>query len=91
MPHQNATTLQVAASVLGALFWMIRNPNEGVRLPDSLPHEEIMELALPYLGPMISQPVDWLPLPSRDLAGEYSIADAKPWQFGQFHVNWRPE
>jgi homospermidine synthase len=91
VPGQNATTLQVAASALGALFWMIRHPNEGVLLPDHLPHEEIMEIAMPYLGPVVSQPVDWLPPASRGLAaaqpGGYSIADAAPWQFKQFLVS----
>jgi homospermidine synthase len=91
VPRQNATTLQVAASVLGALFWMIRNPQEGVKLPDHLPHEEIMEIALPSLGPVVSQPVDWLPPASRDLvAGGVSITDAAPWQFKRFLVVWNP-
>ena len=88
VPGQNATTLQVAASVLGALFWMIRNPNAGVRIPDQLPHEEIMEIALPYLGPVISQPVDWMPTGTP--AGDYTIADVDPWQFKQFQVIWKP-
>jgi homospermidine synthase len=87
VPGQNATTLQVAASVLGALFWMIRNPHEGVRLPDELPHEEIMEVAMPYLGPVVSQPVDWMP-PGH--TGAYSIDDAAPWQFKRFFVDWNP-
>jgi homospermidine synthase len=95
VPGQNATTLQVAASVLGALFWMIRHPQEGVRLPDHLPHEEIMEVALPYLGPVVSEPVDWLPPASRTLPaaqpGQYSIADVEPWQFKRFQVIWLPE
>jgi homospermidine synthase len=90
VPGQNATTLQVAASVLGALFWMIRNPSEGVVLPDHLPHEEIMEVALPYLGPVVSQPVDWLPPASRGLPAaqpdQYSITDNEPWQFSRFQV-----
>jgi homospermidine synthase len=91
VPGQNATTLQVAASALGALFFMIRHPHEGVLLPDQLPHEEIMEIAMPYLGPVVSQPVDWLPPASRGLAaaqpGSYSIADTAPWQFKQFLVS----
>ena len=29
VPHHNATTLQVAASVTGALAWMVRNPRRG--------------------------------------------------------------
>ncbi len=90
VPGQNATTLQVAASALGALFWMIRHPNEGVLIPDQLPHEEIMEIAMPYLGPVVSQAVDWLPPASRQLAaaqpGKYSIDDVEPWQFAKFQV-----
>ena len=62
MPHRNATTLQVACSVLAAALWMIENPNEGVCLPDQLPYEFILKHAKPYLGPYISEPVDWTPL-----------------------------
>lgn len=61
VPGQNPTTVQVASSVLGTLFWMIRNPEKGVKLPDDLPHEEVLDIAMPYLGPFISQPVDWSP------------------------------
>lgn len=86
----NATTLQVAASVLGALTYMIRNPQEGVLLPDRLPHEEIMAIALPYLGPIYSQPVNWMPSNYRDVTNtqmpDYPIADTDPWQFHRFLV-----
>ncbi len=61
VPGQNPTTLQVASSLLGALFWMIRHPDQGVNLPDDLPHEDILNVAMPYLGPFMSQPVDWSP------------------------------
>jgi homospermidine synthase len=37
VPGQNATTLQVAASVLGALCWMINHPDQGFNVPDDLP------------------------------------------------------
>jgi homospermidine synthase len=84
VPHQNATTLQVAASVLGALFWMIRNRSEGVKIPDQLPHEEVMEVALPYLGPVISKAVDWMP------SGPYPADDARAWEFMRFFVTSTP-
>ncbi|HEV3400820.1 MAG TPA: saccharopine dehydrogenase C-terminal domain-containing protein [Acidimicrobiales bacterium] len=64
VPHQNATTLQVAASVLAAVKWMMENPRAGVRLPDDLPHDYILDVAKPYLGPLVSTPVDWTPLDS---------------------------
>ncbi len=62
VPGQNATTLQVAASVLAAVCWMTENRNKGVLIPDQLPHEEIMEIAKPYLGKVISVPIDWSPM-----------------------------
>jgi homospermidine synthase len=78
---QNPTTLQVACSVLGCVFWMIRNPTEGVNLPDDLPHEQIMEIARPYLGPFVSEPSDWRPRP------EDSVSDWNDlWQFETFLV-----
>jgi homospermidine synthase len=34
-PHHSATTVQVAASILGAVDWLLRYPNEGVRVPEN--------------------------------------------------------
>ena len=90
VPHQNATTLQVAAAVLGAVTWMLENPRRGVRLPDELPHEEILATALPYLGPFLSRQVDWTPLRSwRDPFAGYGAVRPLPqdvWQFSSFLV-----
>jgi homospermidine synthase len=89
-PHQNATTLQVAAAVLGAVQWLLENPNEGVCLPDDLPHDEVLRHARPYLGPLPSQPVDWTPLQNwTDPFAGYGRArptDADVWQFATFLV-----
>jgi homospermidine synthase len=62
VPHQNATTMQVAISVVAATMWMIQNPDRGVVVPDELPHEYILKIAKPYLGKFISKPSDWTPL-----------------------------
>ena len=90
VPHQNATTLQVAASILGAVVWMIRNPNEGVRVPDELPWEEVLGVAKPYLGELWSGPLDWDPLSTRfDVFSRYAHRDrdqSDPWQFANFLV-----
>lgn len=85
-PGQNATTLQVAASILGAVKWMIRNPREGVKLPDALPHEEILGDAKPYLGPFYSKAVDWTPLDHwKGLAAHGPRPkDEDCWQFSTF-------
>ncbi|MEY2399991.1 MAG: homospermidine synthase, partial [Ilumatobacteraceae bacterium] len=62
LPHQSATTLQVAGSIVAAVSWMIEYPNEGVCVPDELPWRDVLEVATPYLGTMFSGPTDWDPL-----------------------------
>lgn len=87
---QNATTLQVAASIVGAVCWMLRNPQQGVCVPDDLPHDEILSFAKPYLGKFISRQVDWNPLQQRfDLYQaytKYSLTVEDMWQFKAFIV-----
>jgi homospermidine synthase len=89
-PHQNATTLQVACSVIAATLWMLRHPREGVNLPDSLPHEEILSFARKYLGPMIEGAVNWDPLMNRvDIYrgfDGFNLSEADMWQFKSFQV-----
>ena len=90
-PHQNATTLQVAAALLGAVQWLLANPRRGVRLPDELPHEEILAHARPYLGPIASQRSDWTPL-ARWSDPFVGFARPRPpdedvWQFSTFLVH----
>lgn len=90
VPHQNATTMQVAISVVAASMWMIENPEEGVRVPDELPHDYILKIAKPYLGKWISTSSDWTPLQSRDTTFDgYNKPDLDrkdPWQFKNFLV-----
>jgi homospermidine synthase len=90
VPGQNATTLQVAASVLGAITWMIHHPRQGVCVPDDLPYEAVLEAALPYLGPTVSAPCDWTPLKNRvDLFAKFGQPAPRPedvWQFESFLV-----
>ena len=62
VPHQNATTMQVAISVVAACMWMLENPRRGVCVPDDLPHDYILEISKPYLGKFLSLPSDWNPL-----------------------------
>jgi homospermidine synthase len=91
VPGQNATTLQVAAAVLGALQWLLENPTQGVCLPDELPHEEILATAGPYLGPIASVQSDWTPLARRadPFAGFGPLRTPPPqdvWQFASFLI-----
>lgn len=88
-PGQNATLVQVAVGVISAAIYALRHPNLGLCLPDALDHEEIIKMAMPYLGQFISQQVDWSPL---DYAHEYADYGAKvpvpsdPWQFANFAI-----
>ncbi len=88
--HQNATTMQVAISVVAAVAWMIGNPRRGVLLPDDLPHDFVLDIARPYLGSFVSAPSDWTPLKDRPAPFEgYTHPDldpADPWQFRNFLV-----
>jgi len=90
VPHQNATTMQVAISVVAASMWMIENPNESLKVPDQLPHDYIINIAKPYLGKWISKSSDWTPLKGRDTTfAKYNKPDLDPkdpWQFKNFLV-----
>ena len=90
VPGQNATTLQVAASVIGGLAWMVKNPTKGILVPDELPFKEILDVASPYLGPCPSVQSDWTPLQSRSHLftkwGTPEVTEADLWQFASFAV-----
>jgi homospermidine synthase len=90
VPHQNATTVQVAISVVAAAMWMIENPDRGVCVPDDLPHEYVLKVAKPYLGKWISKPSDWTPLLhyTNTFPGHNNpqIDPDDPWQFKNFLI-----
>ncbi len=91
VPHQNATTLQVAISVVAAAMWMIKNPNKGFCLPDDVDHEDILNVSIPYIKPFVSEAVDWTPL--KNINTKFTKLDvARPkeedvWQFTTFLVD----
>ena len=90
VPHQNATTLQVAISVVAATLWMMENPERGVLVPDDLPHDYVLKIADPYLGNNLSIPSDWNPLQNYyNPFRKYNKPDLDlkdPWQFKNFLV-----
>jgi len=71
---------------------MIANPNEGVRVPDDLPWEDVLGVARRYLGTLHSGPTDWDPVSSRrDLFARFGsegdeVDASDPWQFTNFLV-----
>jgi len=90
VPGQNATTVQVAIGVVAAAIYAIRHPNKGLCLPDQLDHEEILEIAMPYLGRFISMPVDWSPLDNAEAFLDYNELPPNTeemWQFSTFLIS----
>jgi homospermidine synthase len=85
-PHNNATSLQVTAAVLGGLIWAIENPRAGVVEADSLDHRRVMEIARPYLGEMAGVYSEWTPLLDRGGLFPEAIDASDPWQFKNFRV-----
>lgn len=90
VPHQNATTVQVAISVVAASCWMIENPARGVQVPDDLPHDYVLKIAMPYLGKYISKASDWNPLKRYTNAfqghNNPAVDRDDPWQFKNFLI-----
>jgi len=92
VPHQSATTLQVAGSIIACVTWMLEHPHEGVCVPDDLPWRDVLRVATPYLGTMHSGPSDWDPLSARnDLFPAFGdeadgLDHGDPWQFANFLV-----
>jgi homospermidine synthase len=95
VPGQSATTVQVAASVMAAVVWLIENPDRGVVAPDDLDYERVLEVAKPYFGEYHSAPVDWSPLDHREETNHFdrfhppAIRHNDPdeaWQFSSFLV-----
>ena len=90
-PHQSATTVQVAASILGAVDWMLRTPRSGVRVPDELPWRDVLAVAMPYVGTTWSGPIDWDPVSTHvDWFDQWSgrVLDREdPWQYTNFMIS----
>jgi len=88
VPHQNATTVQVAIGVVSAAMWAVENPTRGVCVPDDLPHEHILKVVKPYLGRLVSESSDWTPFKNYHIffkENPQAYLDKKnPWCFKNF-------
>jgi len=88
---QQATTMQVAISVVSAAVWMIKNPKRGFLMPDDVDHEAVLEVAMDYIKPFVSKAVDWTPL--KNLNSKFTKFDIPMpteedvWQFTTFLVD----
>ncbi|MBC7950713.1 MAG: homospermidine synthase [Rhodospirillaceae bacterium] len=85
-PHNNATSLQVTATVLAGMVWALENPRRGVVEPEELDFQRILEIAIPYLGPLVGAYTDWTPLADRGVLFPEDVDREDPWQFKNVRV-----
>jgi len=85
-PYNNATSMQVAAGVLGAIVWACEHPRAGVVDPDEIDFARVLEVARPYLGNLVGVYTDWTPLADRGMLFPEDVVVSDPWQFKNFRV-----
>jgi homospermidine synthase len=86
VPLNNATTLQVAAPLVAGLIWAIEHPQEGVLEPDDLPHDAMLDFAMPYLGDVVGVRTDWTPLQDAPNLFDQHLDRGDPWQFTNVRI-----
>ncbi|MGE4279778.1 MAG: homospermidine synthase [Magnetospirillum sp.] len=85
-PHNNATSLQVTATILAGMVWALENPERGVVEPDEMDFDRCLEVAMPYLGKVVGVYTGWTPLEKRGELFPEDIDEDDPWQFKNFRV-----
>jgi homospermidine synthase len=85
-PHNNATSLQVTAAVLGGVVWAIEHPQRGIVEPEEIDFARILEIARPYLGEVVGVYGDWTPLAARERLFPEDLDRDDPWQFKNIRV-----
>ena len=83
---ENATSMQVAGSMLGAIVWMINNPRAGYIEPESLPFEEIMEIGDMYWEPLVTVHANWIPNEDENSLFHREYDKSNPCSFENFRV-----
>jgi homospermidine synthase len=85
-PFNNATSIQVAAGVMGGVVWAMEHPREGIIDPDHVDFERVLEVAKPYLGSVTGIYTDWTPLSGRNHPFPEDLDTTDAWQFKNFRV-----
>lgn len=81
VPYNSATSLQVAAGVLGGMVCAIEQPMAGIVEADELDWRRVLEVAKPYLGPVVGAYTSWTPLDNRAALFPEDVDPTDPWQF----------
>ena len=85
-PHNSATSLQVTIAALSGMIWAIENPDLGVVEPDEMDFRRLLEICMPYLGPVGGTYTDWTPLVGRGQLFSEDLDTGDPWQFKNVRV-----
>jgi len=85
-PHNNATSLQVTAAVLGGAVWALEHPRAGIVEPEDLDFTRVLEVARPYLGEIVGVYGEWTPLDGRGRLFPEDLDREDPWQFKNIRV-----
>ena len=60
-PCNNATSMQVVATIVPSIKWMLLHPNEGVIEPEDVDHHFVLDESLAYLGQVGGVESGWRP------------------------------
>lgn len=85
-PHNSATSLQVTSAVLGAMVWALENPARGMVEPEEVDYRRVLDIAHPYLGPVVGAYTGWTPLDGRGQLFPEDLDHGDPWQFKNIRV-----
>jgi homospermidine synthase len=72
--------------VLAGMIWALENPMQGIVEPDEIDFQRILEIARPYLGPVVGVYTDWTPLDGRGSLFIEDLDSSDPWQFKNVRV-----
>lgn len=86
VPGENATSIQVAATLLGGIVWAIYNSRNGYTEPESIPFEFVLQYADPYLGKTPFVMTDWRPDDDRNSLFHVPLNTKVPCAFKNFRV-----
>lgn len=86
VPHNNATSLQVAVAALAGVIWAMENPARGIVEPDEMDFRRVLEICAPYLGDVVGADTDWTPLQQRGVLFPEEVDEGDPWQFTNVRV-----
>ena len=87
-PNANATSLQVAAGVLGGMVWAMENPTSGLVEPEDMDWRRVLEVATPFLGDVFGEHTSWHPLSNTDVLFPHTSESAEPWDFSNVRIKF---